>query len=269
MSDVKGATIKQTVLTMETPNIELEYRIVEPEPVLSEFVERFYMIKNQSLYDKEVVLIPDGRVDLFFLITEANQFIVTLIGLETQPTTAYFPSKCAFFGVSLKLLSIEYLLNTCIADIVNSARKLTTGFWNITHDDLNDFDSFYSKISCQIKESIQPDIDGRKQRLFDIIYETNGSLQVKEYAERAFWTERQINRYFSKYFGISLKVFCNILRFKASFQHLKNGNLFPEQAFSDQAHFIREVKKLTKVTPKVLAKNKNDRFVQFSTLPPK
>jgi AraC-like DNA-binding protein len=254
---------------MVTTDTELEYRIVEPEPALSDFVERFYMIKNHSLSDKEVVLIPDGRVDLFFLITESKQFIVTLIGLETQPTTAFFPSKCNFFGVSLKLLSVEYLLNTSIADILNSAKKLPNGFWNITHDDLNDFDGFCSKISNQIKNSIQPKIDIRKQKLFNVVYETNGSLMVKEYAEKVFWSERQINRYFSKQLGLSLKVFCNILRFKASFQHIKNGNLFPEQAYSDQAHFIREVKKLTKATPKELAKNKNDRFVQFSTLPPK
>jgi len=253
---------------LEIPDIGLVYKIVDPEPALSDFVERFYMVINTSASDKEVVLIPYGRIDLFFIILETGQFIGTLIGIETQPTTASFPPKCIFIGMSLKLLSIEYILHTTIAGILNGARKLPNDFWSITSNDLNNFDSFCKKISKGILEQNKQKIDGRKQKLFNHIYETNGALKVKEYAQYVFWSERQINRYFNQTFGLSLKAFCNILRFKASFQHIKEGNLFPEQNFADQAHFIREVKRLTKVTPKRLAKNENDRFIQFSTLPP-
>jgi AraC-like DNA-binding protein len=151
---------------------------------------------------------------------------------------------------------------------LNGARKLPSDFWNVASNDLNNFDSFCKKISGSIREQNTHKIDERKQKLFNHLYETNGALKVKEYAQYVFWSERQINRYFNQTFGLSLKTFCNILRFKASFQHIKEGNLFPEQNFADQAHFIREVKRLTKVTPKRLAKNENDRFIQFSTLPP-
>jgi len=253
---------------LETPDTGLVYKIVEPEPALLDFVERFYMVVNTSASDKEVVLIPDGRIDLFFIVFETGQFIGTLIGIETQPTTASFPPKCIFIGMSLKLLSIEYILHTTIAGILNGARKLPNDFWSITSNDLNNFDSFCKKISKGILEQNKQKIDGRKQKLFNHIYETKGALKVTEYAQYAFWSERQINRYFNQTFGLSLKAFCNILRFKASFQHIKEGNFFPEQNFADQAHFIREVKRLTKVTPKSLAKNENDRFIQFSTLPP-
>lgn len=244
----------------------MEYKIVQPEADLSDFVERIYIIQNTSTADKEVVLIPDGRIDLFFIISETDNCIGILIGMETQPTTAIFPPQCTFIGVSLKLLCIEYVLNITIADILNKATKLPDNFWGFTKNDLNDFELFRIKISAKIRKQISPKIDERKQNLFKLIYETNGALTVKEYAKKALWEERQINRYFNKTFGLSLKAFCNILRFKASFQHLKNGKLFPEQNFADQAHFIREVKKLTKATPKELAKNENDRFVQFSTI---
>jgi len=251
---------------METSDFEVEYKIIEPEPVLSDFVERFYMVKNHSNSDKEVVLIPDGRIDIFFMTNETKQFNCTLIGLETQPSTAFFPARCTFWGVSLKLLSVEYILNTSISDILNTAKDLPIDFWDFTYNDFNNFDGFYSKLSNKIKDCIHPKIDVRKQKLINLIYETYGSLTIKEYAEKTLWTERQINRYFNQFFGLSLKAFCNILRFKASFKHIKHGILYPEQNYSDQAHFIREVKKLTKMTPKELFKNKNDRFVQFSTL---
>ncbi|MBU7570130.1 MAG: helix-turn-helix transcriptional regulator, partial [Flavobacterium sp.] len=108
--------------------------------------------------------------------------------------------------------------------------------------------------------------DNRKLRLFDQIYTSNGTLTVKELSEKAGWSSRQMNRYFSHQFGLPLKTYCNILRFRASFKHLKEGKLFPEQDFTDQAHFIRDVKKFSGVLPKELSQNKNDRFIQFSTL---
>ena len=252
---------------MKPTAIKLKYKIVQPEPDLSDFVERIYTLQNTTTADKEVVLIPDGRIDIFYILSDTEHSNATLIGLETQPTTATFPPNSTFIGVSLKLLSVEYVLHTKIANILNSGIKLPVHFWDITKADLIDFELFRKKISADIRKNISSKIDDRKQKLFNLVYQTNGALTVKEYAQNVFWTDRQINRYFNQTFGLSLKAFCNILRFKASFQHLKNGQLFPEQNFSDQAHFIREVKKMTKATPKELAKNENDRFIQFSTIP--
>ncbi len=36
-----------------------------------------------------------------------------------------------------------------------------------------------------------------------------------------------MNRYFNQEYGISLKTYCNILRFRASFRHIKEGKLYP------------------------------------------
>jgi AraC-like DNA-binding protein len=99
---------------------------------------------------------------------------------------------------------------------------------------------------------IKEKIDARKQKLFELIYDSAGSMTVKELSEKVYWTSRQINRYFNQQFGISLKAYCNILRFRASFGHIKEGRLFPEQNFSDQAHFIKEVRKLSGVAPREL-----------------
>lgn len=107
--------------------------------------------------------------------------------------------------------------------------------------------------------------DERKQKLFKLLFQTNGSLTIQEIANQIFWTSRQINRYFNATFGLSLKSYCNILKCKQSFDDIKKGKLFPEKNYTDQPHFIREIKKHTGTTPKILAKNENDRFIQFST----
>lgn len=248
---------------------ELEYRIVKPEPQHSDFVERFWMLKNNSETDKEIVVIPDGRIDVFFTYSATEAYRVVLVGIETEPTNHTFETSTVIFGVSLKLLAIEYLLQISIADLRNNLQLLPSNFWDITIEDLTDFDAFCEKVSIKIAERINPNVNERKRHLFELIYTSNGSMTVKELSERSRWSSRQMNRYFNQQFGISLKSFCNILRFKASFPQIKEGKLYPELNFSDQAHFTREVKKLSGVVPKELAKNKNDRFIQFSTIPKK
>ncbi len=81
-----------------------------------------------------------------------------------------------------------------------------------------------------------------------------------------FWPPRQINRYFNEYFGVSLKAYCSILRFRASLNHIAHGKLFPELNFTDQNHFIKEIKKFSGAVPGVLARNQNDRFILLSAI---
>jgi AraC-like DNA-binding protein len=250
-------------------NNHIEYKIIEADSSISDFVERFWMLTNHSDTEKEIVVIPDGRIDIFFSYSDKEPFHTTLMGLESEPTQTILPAKTVIFAVNLKLLAIEYLLNTSISNILNGIHHLPTDFWEITKEELNDFDSLCIKITKKIKTRIPREIDNRKQNLFNLIYSSNGSLTVTELSEKVVWSSRQINRYFNQMFGLSLKAYCNILRFRASVHHIKEGILFPEQNFTDQAHFIKEVKKLSGVTPKELFRNKNDRFLQFSTLPKK
>lgn len=245
---------------------ELEYKIIKPDPKLSDFVERFWTISNHTDNDKEIVAIPDGRIDIFFTYSDTEKYSVFLLGIETEPSKHIFSAQTVIFGISLKLLAVEYLLNTSISKLLNDIQFLPIDFWDISEADLINFDSFCIKISDKLKELIKPNLDEKKRELFKLIYSSDGSLTVKELSEKVFWNSRQINRYFNQKFGISLKAYCNILRFKASFTQIKNGELYPEQNFSDQAHFTREVKKLSGVVPKELSKNKNDRFIQFFTL---
>lgn len=247
----------------------IKRRIIKPEPRLSDFVENFWMIENTSDLPHEIVVLPNGRFDIAFLYTPEQSFHTVRIGLETEPGQGSIQPKTLLFAVSFKLLAIEYLLDEKAASIINTMDPLPTDFWGITKDDLNDFERFCEKVSAKMISLIKPDIDPRKQKLFELIYVSNGAMSVKELSEKVFWTSRQINRYFNDHFGISLKAYCNIVRFRESLEHIKEGKLFPELNFTDQNHFIKEVKRLSGVVPKELFKDKNDRFLLFNTQPKK
>lgn len=250
-------------------NNEIQLKVIYPDASLSSFVESYWMIVNLSDARHEIIILPDGRFDIIFCCSPAIPFSAMQMGLGDRPEQNAIPAKVTMFAVSFKLLAIEYLWHIKAADLLNGAHALPDGFWGITKDDMNDFESFCKKAAAKMRTLIKPDIDNRKQALFEMIYSSGGALPVREISQKVFWSSRQINRYFQEQFGISLKAYCNILRFKASLSHIKDGRLFPEGNFADQNHFIKEVKKFSGVVPKALSKNENGRFILLSALPGK
>jgi len=245
---------------------DLDFKLIKPDKSLSDFVESFWLLHNQSDSTKEIVVLPDGRVELTFSQSATEPFHITLSGIETHPEHAMLTAKTLTFAISFKLLATEYIFQNTVSNLLNYAEHLPADFWNFNTNDLQDFDLFCKKASEKIHSLLPKEADSRERKLFDLIYSSKGSLTVKELSETVYWNSRQINRYFNQQFGLSLKAYCNILRFRASLEHIAQGKLFPELNFTDQSHFIKEIKKFSGVVPKELLKNKKDRFIQFSAL---
>ncbi|WP_292009623.1 AraC family transcriptional regulator [Chryseobacterium sp.] len=245
---------------------QIEYQCLHPPDEIADFVESFWMLENHSDKKREVVLLPDGKVDIILSRSSLDPFNIILLGIETLPDQIVIPAKTRMFSISFKLSAVEYILKEPIADLLRKAKILDKNFWGFHKEMLNDFKVFYEYSSQKIIESLPKELDPRKGKLFRELYACEGDISINDISEKIGWSSRQINRYFTKEFGLSLKSYCNILRFRASLGHIKEGKLFPEKNFSDQAHFIKEVKKLAGVSPKELFKNQNDRFIQFSTL---
>ena len=106
-------------------------------------------------------------------------------------------------------------------------------------------------------------MDERKLNLFKLIY-SEEIHSVNELSEKVAWSSRQINRYFSRQYGVSLKMLLNMVRCNASYPHIVDGKLYPVKEYTDQAHYIKEIRKYTASSPGELYKNENDRFLQLS-----
>ena len=242
-----------------------EHKLAKPDKSLADYIYCFSALQNLSDIHQGVI-IPNGRIDLAFFKTADNQFRISLIGLETRPKLLPKQAISKFFAVSFNPLAVEYILNDSIAGILNNGRILPDNFWDFGVGDLDDFDTFCKKVSQTIQSILPNEIDDRKRRLFELIFASNGQITVKELSEKVFWSSRQMNQYFNQQFGLSLKAYCNILRFQASLSQIKEGKLFPQLNFYDQSHFIKEIKKYSGASPKELYKNKNSRFLQFSVI---
>jgi len=237
--------------------------------VLKQYIRCFWWLDNNSSKNLNYTILPDGFFDVIVRFDNYKYQSTVLTGLYTKEVEVVIPQNHQLFGIQFKLPAVEYIFYESIAPLLNSEKKFPDAFWNLNSLDfsknLNTIDKLSSRISQEINK--KNNLDDRKLHLFRLLSQTKGNESVSYFADNVFWSSRQINRYFNKMFGLSLKNYCNILRCSASFKDIKKGDLLSN--YYDRSHFNKEVKKYTNHTPKNLSNNENDRFLQISIIPNK
>ena len=244
----------------------MNYQEILPEGFLSNFIKYFWKYKHTQ-DDIEYTILPDACFDLLADFENGVLKNVILTGIWTKPVKIKVTKGTTLLAVRFKIIAAEYLFKREIKSILNTMVSLPTKFWHINLISSNEFEKFAKNLSCQMDFSLKQlkKIDDRKLKLFNFIYNKE-YYNVKKLSENVFWGSQQINRYFNKQFGFPLKTFLNIVRCNASYNAIMEGELYPTKEYTDQAHFIKEIKKYTENTPSQLSKNKNDRFLQLSAL---
>lgn len=242
-----------------------------PNEILKPYIRCFWWLDNDSSKNLDYTILPDGFFDIVVRFNNYEYQSAVLTGLWTKEVEVVIPPNHQLFGIQFKLSAVEYVFCESIAPLLNSEKKLSNAFWNLSSFDfsenLDQVDRLSSIISQEVKKS--NNIDDRKLHLFRLLSQTKGNHSVSYFADQLCWSSRQINRYFNKMFGLSLKSYCNISRCSASFKDLKKGDLLSNQNYYDRSHFNKEIKKYTNHTPKNLSTNENDRFLQISIIPNK
>jgi AraC-like DNA-binding protein len=246
--------------------MKLNIKSALPDKSISHFVHSFWMLENKTGKDLLTTVLPNGMVDMTLMKKNSGNWEMLVRGIDTELSEVIIEEGTKIFTIGLKLLAVEYLLGDSIKSVLNNRKNIANDFWQFEEGDMSSMENFCKSATQKIGSISTKPIDNRKEKLFELIYSSNGSIPVKELSEQVFWSSRQINRYFNQQFGISLKAYCNLLRLGSSFKHISEGNLFPEQNFTDQNHFIKEIKKYAGVTPKELSKNKDGRFIDITAI---
>jgi AraC-like DNA-binding protein len=101
----------------------------------------------------------------------------------------------------------------------------------------------------------------------------NGALFVKELSSKFLLSEKQFERRFLSTIGITPKKYARIVRFKSILNSINQKpidnltTLSYNHNFSDQAHFIKEFKTFTGLTPKEYQRNKEMQSLCFASKP--
>lgn len=99
-------------------------------------------------------------------------------------------------------------------------------------------------------------IDNIVKSTVDTIFNANGKFSVNEFSERNNINRRQLARKFSSAIGLSPKQLAKTIRIQTILKVLLNEkiksftDLAYESEYFDQAHFIKDFKEFTGLTPK-------------------
>jgi AraC-like DNA-binding protein len=102
----------------------------------------------------------------------------------------------------------------------------------------------------------QKSIDNIAKSSVELIFELNGQLSVDELSDHLKINRRQLERKFSSVIGLSPKQLSKIIRLQATLKMIANSQFTSltaiayEGNYYDQAHFIKDFKEFTGMSPK-------------------
>ena len=243
------------------------YKEIKPSHELQEFVHSFWMHKNHSDKFVAATIFPDSYFKIIFIVKNSEIINYFMTGLWSEQKEFSFPPNATVYGCRLKLLAPEFLIGNEIASIQNKLKQLDLSYLNIENFNLSEFETIVKQWEVELlKIKSEKIIPGNKMRLSQLLYKVNGDISAFEVSEQIYWANRQINRYLNKYLGVSLKTYLNIQKCYDSYIQIREGRFYPEKDYFDQAHFIREVKKHTGKTPRILNELQNDQFIQLKNI---
>ena len=248
-------------------NSHSKYCELLPSKEFTHLIDSFWTHKNVSNSAQTMTIVPDSFFKIVFLIRDNHVINYFLTGLWTEDKEFTIPARSMSFGCRLKILAPEYLIQSEIASISNSLKQLDIDYLNIRSFNYDHFNVLVRQWQSELAKVVaKKEITGNKLRLSRLLYSVKGALSVSEVADQIYWTPRQINRYMNKWLGTSLKPYLNIQKCYQSYLHIRAGQLQPKNAYFDQSHFIREIKKHTGETPATLYEQQNDRFIQLKNI---
>ncbi len=104
-----------------------------------------------------------------------------------------------------------------------------------------------------------------------IISDNNGQIQVKELSSQSHYSERHLSRMFLDQIGMNVKDFARLTRFNYVLKQLQKSPclfvaLSQQAGYYDQAHFDKDFKAISGVTPQMYVKTMSDFYYDGSEI---
>ncbi len=255
--------------------LNMQYKIYQPNAALSALVDYYYHTKG-SFNKEERTILPDGRVDLVFVLSAGVRTKEMGTTESVMPGGLLQARKKEIFSVvydgQLELVGIRFspkgtvaLLGLPMAELPEYPIPLTDIFKKEAQEleeSLFEKQDLISKIkliehwlACRLKR-----VDLKHQwewDWLDKLMSTSGTVSLQDLLQRSDSNYKRIQRFFRDQLGIPPKYFARILRLEAIHQDLRmNGNasidwmsVVVKYGFYDQSHLVREFRQMTGHSP--------------------
>jgi len=256
--------------------MDLNPKTYQPNIELTEFVKRYWTLdgekKNIPLKN---TIVPDGTMKLIFHYgdtykhhSQNGEIIILpkcfLIGQLTKPYVIEPTGVTGSFVIQFKPNGFLPFTSIPIKKMVNTAVPLDILFGEdgikISNQILS-ANSTFERI--QIIETFllneladKHRIDNLVKSTVETIFNGNGQFSVNEFSKSNNINRRQLARKFASAIGLSPKQLAKTIRIQATLKILLNEDITSltdlayENEYFDQAHFIKEFKEFTGLTPK-------------------
>lgn len=251
-------------------------QIFEPSSELKEFVKCYWNLEgNKENTPTRNTIVPDGTMKLIFHYGDTyrhhlknGETIILpkcfLIGQLTQPYIVEPLGITGSFVVRFHPNGFLPFTTTPIKNMENTAVPIDKLFGNEgkeigenilnardTSERINLIEPFLLKRLTDKKT-----IDAIVKSTIETILEANGKFTVNEFSQKMNINRRQLARKFSSAIGLSPKQLSKTIRIQTALKSLLVNDttsltdLAYENEYFDQAHFIKDFKEFTGVTPK-------------------
>jgi AraC-like DNA-binding protein len=251
-------------------------KIFEPSNELVDFVRCYWTLESaKENTPLKNTIVPDGTMKLIFHYGDTyrhypnnNESVVLpkcfLIGQLTRPYVVEPLGVTGSFVVRFHPNGFLPFATIPIKEMENTAVPLHKLFGSegskigedvlnakSTSDRINLIESFLLN-----RLTSQNTIDQVVQSTIETILNANGQFKVNDFSEKTKINRRQLTRKFASTIGLSPKQLSKTIRIQATLKKLLTTevtnltDLAYENEYFDQAHFIKDFKEFTGLTPK-------------------
>ncbi len=225
-----------------------------PGPHLSPFVHNYWTLQATCASDmcRQQRVVPDGCIDIIFRRRSPTEaFVAFIVGAMTRPIFEDLAPRAEYLGI----------------------RFAPGGFGHFFRAPAGELTDRIVPLECLVApsrliEAVANASDGRTRlqtieeglgrwlhsaepepilaTTLGTIRASGGMVSVARLARRAGWSPRHLQRVFRERVGVSPKLFCRIIRFKAALHALRHRprqdllQVALEAGYYDQAHFIHD-----------------------------
>jgi AraC-like DNA-binding protein len=244
-------------------------RILPPDE-LKNIVECYWIAENSDPTSLQEKIIPDGFPEIIFhygdpyRIKLKDQWELQSASLYAGQITKHFYLRNC--GVS-KVLGVKLRPTACrqlyghaadsFTDKVVDLRSLPGISSQLVEEMTSAMGHYREKVATlnyhflSLLSSFKYDV---AEKAVEMIFASNGMVSITDLTASLCVTERQLERVFRQYVGLSPKFYCRIIRFSWIFQCIQKkdvtwADVVHDAGFYDQSHFIRNFKAFTGEEP--------------------
>ncbi len=247
------------------------FQKIAPHPDLSIFIEYYWMMEDDTLEAQIEKIIPDGFNEIiynyrglyqssvvdgwrlqnrFVMAGQISQhFFLKNTGATGMVAVKFKPSALAYiYGVNMPQLTDQ------IVDIDYSEQSAFYDLYLIVKEEAP-FEQIAEKLNVYFLQKVGAIKLNREIEIaISLIFKHKGIISVSAIADECCITERQLQRLFAHYIGLSPKFYMRIIQFSYIFKIIQMQNptwseLAQLGGYFDQSHFIRNFKSFTGEDP--------------------